>query len=457
MGGSQSTEIGQPSKLSAPLPGLRWELQSRPNGLVKIEDFRLVEEVSDTVLRCANPNPNPNMAHARCTPRLTLHHVLHTPQAIDCSQLEDGEVIVKCPEGQAALRLRSSLAPVAVLGERVGPSRQSPMNLHRHWPRSCGWGSSAGFAQNLSELPAAYVRRVETMAMRRQAHWEHGGHDPLAASRHRSTGPPDILRAARVQACLYTTLDAWAQLAREENIRWSASGGSLFGAWCYNSVAVWDDDIDISVPEQDCKKLDRIWHKAGSGVRWDRANRRHAPPVVTGWRPRYFRHLRLTVWRAEHGPAASNGHTKLTAWGQAGTPRTPVLHGNGRHGQQQFLLGIDVMCTNHQPDLTLPGGKKVPAMKNVTDDLIYGRVAPVEFGPTTIPLVTPSVALEYTKAQGWDTGCGEMPPMSEKARVALASYSAMGPTSRALGQRASGVSGTSVISVPATAEVDRGT
>ena len=96
MGGSQSTEIGQPSKLSAPLPGLRWELQSRPNGLVKIEDFRLVEEVSDTVLRCTNPNPNPNMAHARCTPRLTLHHVLHTPQAIDCSQLEDGEVIVKC-------------------------------------------------------------------------------------------------------------------------------------------------------------------------------------------------------------------------------------------------------------------------------------------------------------------------------------------------------------------------
>ena len=352
------------------------------------------------------------------------------------------------PEEQAALRLRSSLAPVAVLGERVGPSRQSPMNLHRHWPRSCGWGSSAGFAQNLSELPAAYVRRVETMAMRRQAHWEHGGHDPLAASRHRSTGPPDVLRAARVQACLYTTLDAWAQLAREENIRWSASGGSLFGAWCYNSVAVWDDDIDISVPEQDCKKLDRIWHKAGSSVRRDRANQRHAPPVVTGWRPRYFRHLRLTVWRAEHGPAASNGHTKLTAWGQAGTPRTPVLHGNGRHGQQQFLLGIDVMCTNHQPDLTLPGGKKVPAMKNVTDDLIYGRVAPVEFGPTTIPLVTPSVALEYTKAQGWDTGCGEMPPMSEKARVALASYSAMGPTSRALGQRASGVSGTSVISVP---------
>ena len=64
-------------------------------------------------------------------------------------------------------------------------------------------------------------------------------------------------------------------------------------------------------------------------------------------------------------------------------------------------------------------------MKNVTDSLVYGRVAPVEFGPTTILLVAPSVALEYIKAQGWDTGCGRMPPMSEKARDALASYSAM--------------------------------
>ena len=90
-------------------------------------------------------------------------------------------------------------------------------------------------------------------------------------------------------------------------------------------------------------------------------------------------------------------------------------------------LGIDVMCTNHQLEFTLPGGKKVRAMKNVTDDLIYGRVAPVEFGPTTIPLVTPSVALEYVTAMGWDTGCGRMPPMSAKARAALASYSATGP------------------------------
>ena len=307
------------------------------------------------------------------------------------------------------------------------PVSMSPVNLHRHWPRSCGWGSSAGFAHNLSELPAAYVRTVETMAMRRLAHWGNGEHDPLAASRHRSTGPPDVLRAARVQACLYTTLDAWAQLAREENIRWSASGGSLLAAWCYNSMAVWDDDIDISVPEEDCKKLDAIWRKAGSGVSWDKANRRIPPQVVTGWRPRYVKRYRLTVWKAVHGPAAFNGHRKFTAWGSAGTRRAPVLHGEGGHGQQQFLLGIDVMCTNHQPDLTLPGGKKVRAMKNVTDDLIYGRVAPVEFGPTTIPLVTPSVALEYVTAMGWDTGCGRMPPMSAKARAALASYSATGP------------------------------
>jgi hypothetical protein len=60
MGGSQSTELGQPSKLSAPLPSLRWELQSRPKGLIKIDDFRLIEEVSNT--------------WRSATPRLTLHH-----------------------------------------------------------------------------------------------------------------------------------------------------------------------------------------------------------------------------------------------------------------------------------------------------------------------------------------------------------------------------------------------
>lgn len=46
MGGTQSTDVGQPSKLSTSLPSLRWELQSRPKGLVKIDDFRLIEEVT---------------------------------------------------------------------------------------------------------------------------------------------------------------------------------------------------------------------------------------------------------------------------------------------------------------------------------------------------------------------------------------------------------------------------
>ena len=260
--------------------------------------------------------------------------------------------------------------------------------------------------------------------MRRLAHWEHGRYDPLAASRHRSTAPSDVLRAARVQACLYTTLDAWAKLAREENIRWSPVGGSLLGAWCYNSMPVWDDDMDISVPEQDCKKLDRIWQKAS--ISWDKDNRSQARSV-TRWQPRYFRRLRLTVWKALHGRAASNGHRKFTAWGSAGPRREPVLHGEGGNGQSSFLLGVDVMCTNHQVELTRPGGKMVLAMKNFTDALIHGRLAPVEFGPTTIPLVTPSVALEYTRARGWDTSCGRMPPMSKKAIAALSSYSATGP------------------------------
>ena len=77
MGGTQSTDVGQPSKLSAPLPSLRWELQSRPKGLVKIDDFRLIEEVHaqpELLCTCSEQRM------AQVTPRLTLHSITpHTP------------------------------------------------------------------------------------------------------------------------------------------------------------------------------------------------------------------------------------------------------------------------------------------------------------------------------------------------------------------------------------------
>ena len=107
MGGTQSTDVGQPSKLSAPLPSLRWELQSRPKGLVKIDDFRLIEEVH------AQPTPLCTCSEqhmAQVTPRLRV------PQAIDCSQLEDGEVVVQCEMLSVDAFLRTMLDEEAYHG-----------------------------------------------------------------------------------------------------------------------------------------------------------------------------------------------------------------------------------------------------------------------------------------------------------------------------------------------------
>ena len=107
MGGTQSTDVGQPSKLSAPLPSLRWELQSRPKGLVNIDDFRLIEEVH------AQPKPLCTCSEqhmAQVTPRLRV------PQAIDCSQLEDGEVVVQCEMLSVDAFLRTMLDEEAYHG-----------------------------------------------------------------------------------------------------------------------------------------------------------------------------------------------------------------------------------------------------------------------------------------------------------------------------------------------------
>ena len=82
MGGTQSTDVGQPSKLSAPLPSLRWELQSRPKGLVKIDDFRLIEEVHAQPTPLCTCSERSEQHMAQVTPRLTLHSITpHTPHA----------------------------------------------------------------------------------------------------------------------------------------------------------------------------------------------------------------------------------------------------------------------------------------------------------------------------------------------------------------------------------------
>ena len=86
------------------------------------------------------------------------------------------------------------------------------------------------------------------------------------------------------------------------------------------------------------------------------------------------------------------------------------------------LPSLDVMCTGHQAEITMPGGVPVQGMQQFTAAVREGRVAKVEFGPTTILQVPRSVALQYVKVRRWDAGCGEMPPLNAAAAKALERY-----------------------------------
>ena len=173
-----------------------------------------------------------------------------------------------------------------------------PSNHHRSWPRVC---------KKPGHLPPDYVRIVEAMRKRQQTEsiqtHTRLQSDPLVTGGSHSGGKATVGELAHLQACLYQTVDAWAELARQEKIRWAACGGTLFGAMCYHSMPLWDDDIDITVPPSDCKLLDRIWEKAtpvGSDS-WPR-------PRDDGWEPRRLHHLNLTVWKTSKGAAATNFH-----------------------------------------------------------------------------------------------------------------------------------------------------
>jgi len=190
-------------------------------------------------------------------------------------------------------------------------------------------------------------------------------------------------------------------LARLHGVRWAACGGSMLGAMCYHAMVAWDDDMDLSVPQADCEKLDTIWETATPIANLHRND---------GWQPR-LTHFGLAVWRASTGEAATNGHRKFTIW----EPSCPLC---------RALLSIDVMCTAHQIELTAPGGAPVAGMVNYTAAVLNGDVAPVEFGPTTILQVPRSIALEYIKVRHWDADCGEMPPLGAEAAAALARFEA---------------------------------
>ena len=278
-------------------------------------------------------------------------------------------------------------------------TKQRAVNLHRFWPRNCS---------KPEHLPRAYVRIVGAMLTRQLAHWHNGRHDKLAVGsgrNHRGRLPQNenavgtyIDELAHAQACQYAALDGWTRIARAMKISWAADGGTLLGAMCYRAMPAWDDDMDLVVPQEECRKLDRIWEEA------------RAMPGVWGfgtWQPRRTR-FGVTVWRSFAGEAATNGHKKFTTW----EPLTAPAQGYREHG-------IDVTCSGHNADFTRPGGAPVPGTPVLTAAIRKRLAHPVPFGPTTVLQLPTRLALHYIKLKGWDADCQEMPPLSTKAKAAL--------------------------------------
>lgn len=63
---------------------------------------------------------------------------------------------------------------------------------------------------------------------------------------------------AKLQTCLYESLERFNRLAQEYNMtRWSAHGGSAMSAVCSHSMNLWDDDIDVTVSS--CEQMNYIY------------------------------------------------------------------------------------------------------------------------------------------------------------------------------------------------------
>jgi hypothetical protein len=231
------------------------------------------------------------------------------------------------------------------------------------------------------------------MKEREKKHWESGSvSDPHASATHQAHWT-SVEELTHIQTCLYATLDGWTKLARAENITWAAVGGTLFGAMCNHAMLLWDDDMDIAVPQAQCTILDEIWNRSTGAT--------HVRPNVI-WVPRQLKHFGLTVWRGTAGDLATHGHTKFSVWDPT-RPRPP------QHS-------IDVMCTGHIGTLKLAAGKRMhPARQSMvnkfTSALTHGQVASVEFGPTTILQVRMDAARAYARSTKFDLSCGEMPPL----------------------------------------------
>jgi hypothetical protein len=129
-----------------------------------------------------------------------------------------------------------------------------PYNLHAHYPMVCDDKEDRDW--KIHPSVANYLDLIKNNRETDQREHKQGfttvGHFASPSSRK------DLVGLTRLQACTYSLLDEWSDLARRHSIQpWAAHGGSAIGARCFGSMNPWDDDIDISI--WDCSALDRLW------------------------------------------------------------------------------------------------------------------------------------------------------------------------------------------------------
>lgn len=70
----------------------------------------------------------------------------------------------------------------------------------------------------------------------------------------------DVLTIEQIHKILLKQLKFIDDICRENNLRYFLEGGTLLGAIRHNGFIPWDDDVDISMPIKDMKKLGEIWN-----------------------------------------------------------------------------------------------------------------------------------------------------------------------------------------------------
>ena len=68
-----------------------------------------------------------------------------------------------------------------------------------------------------------------------------------------------MLTISEIQDHLYIMLKEFDSFCKENDIKYSLSGGWLLGAIRHNGFIPWDDDLDFFMPRKDYEKLAELW------------------------------------------------------------------------------------------------------------------------------------------------------------------------------------------------------